>query len=52
MKTSRSVVVVVNDRGPAIEDRAIDLTRGAAEALGMIERGVAQVRVELLTRTN
>jgi rare lipoprotein A len=52
MKTSQSVVVVVNDRGPAIQDRTIDLTRGAAEALGMIERGVAQVRMEAVTGTN
>jgi rare lipoprotein A len=52
MKTGRSVVVVVNDRGPAIQDRAIDLTRGAAEVLAMIERGVAQVRVEAVTGLN
>jgi rare lipoprotein A len=52
IKTTRSVVVVVNDRGPAIRNRAIDLTRGAAQVLGMTGRGVAQVRIEVVTGTN
>jgi rare lipoprotein A (peptidoglycan hydrolase) len=52
IKTRKSVVVVVNDRGPAIHSRAIDLTRGAAEVLGMTGRGVAQVSVEVVTDTN
>ncbi len=43
----RSIVVRVNDRGPYIKGRIIDLTRKAAQKLGMIGQGVANVRVEL-----
>jgi rare lipoprotein A (peptidoglycan hydrolase) len=35
-----------------VQDRAFDLTRGAAEVLGMIQRGVAQVRIEAVSATN
>lgn len=44
----RCVVVRVNDRGPYVKGRDLDLSRGAAEALGMIEAGVAPVRVRVL----
>ena len=44
----RCVVVRVNDRGPYVEGRDLDLSRGAAEALGMIEAGVAPVMVRVL----
>ena len=39
----RSVVVRVNDRGPFTGKRALDLSRGAARALGIIGRGQARV---------
>ncbi len=42
----RSVVVRINDRGPFIAGRDLDLSRAAAEALGF--RGVATVRIEQL----
>ena len=46
----RSVVVTITDRGPASwTGRCIDLSRGAAEQLGMIRRGVANVTI---TRIN
>ena len=41
----RSVKVRVNDRGPFVGDRIIDLSKAAAESLGMIADGVATVRV-------
>lgn len=44
----RSVVVVVNDRGPFVPGRLLDLSRGAAARLGMIEAGVANVCVARL----
>lgn len=44
----RSVVVTVNDRGPYIGKRIIDLSRKAAEAIGLRSRGVAVVRLEVL----
>jgi rare lipoprotein A len=46
--TNRSVMVVITDRGPKIRDRVLDLSLGAARSLGMLDRGVAQVRAEVL----
>ncbi len=48
LKTNKSIVVRINDRGPYIRGRIIDLTVGAARALGMYHRGIAKVRVEIL----
>lgn len=42
-KTHRSVNVTVNDRGPFVAGRVLDLSVGAAQALRMIERGVIEV---------
>lgn len=39
----RSVTVRINDRGPFIHGRVLDLSRGAAQALGVVGRGVADV---------
>lgn len=47
-KTGRSVVVTVNDRGPFVAGRDFDLSYGAAQKLGMIEEGVAELQVEPL----
>jgi rare lipoprotein A len=46
----RSVVVRINDRGPYIGGRVIDLSVGAAKILGMVSSGVAAVRIEVLGR--
>nr|WP_298207617.1 septal ring lytic transglycosylase RlpA family protein [Acidovorax sp.] len=43
--TGRSVVVRINDRGPHVRNRVIDLSRGAAEALGMIGLGLKPVEL-------
>ena len=48
LDTGRTILVRVNDRGPMVGDRLIDLSRGAAEQLGLTE-GVSAVRVR---RTN
>ena len=45
LSNGRSVVVKINDRGPFVGGRVIDVTRGAAERLGMIHSGVAKVKV-------
>ncbi len=50
LANGRSVVLRVNDRGPFSENRIIDLSRGAAEALDMLSRGVGEVRVRYLGR--
>ena len=48
-RTGQSVVVRINDRGPFVGSRVIDLSRGAASAVGMIEAGVARVKLEILS---
>jgi len=45
LKNGRSVTVRINDRGPFVRGRVIDLSRGAARALGMLGAGTAQVRL-------
>jgi rare lipoprotein A len=45
----RSVVVRINDRGPFIRGRVIDVSVGAAKELGMISSGVAAVKLEILS---
>lgn len=46
----RSAVVRINDRGPFIAGRVIDLSEAAADVLGMRTQGVAPVRVDLLSQ--
>jgi rare lipoprotein A len=46
--STKSVVVRIVDRGPWIRERVIDLSLGAARTLGITDRGVARVRVEVL----
>lgn len=48
LQTGESVIVRVNDRGPFVGDRIIDLSRGAADALGVRSQGLAEVRVRWL----
>ncbi|MFN2100353.1 septal ring lytic transglycosylase RlpA family protein [Altererythrobacter sp. MF3-039] len=47
-RNGKSVIVRINDRGPYAKGRAIDLSRAAAEEIGMIRRGHAKVELELL----
>jgi rare lipoprotein A (peptidoglycan hydrolase) len=46
--TSKSVMVVINDRGPRLPGRVLDLSLDAARILGMTDRGVVHVRAEVL----
>lgn len=45
-KNGRSVIVRINDRGPYIEGRDLDLSKGAAIELGLLKKGVARVKIE------
>lgn len=47
-RNDKSIIVRINDRGPYIKGRDIDLSKGAALALGMVEKGVIKVDVEKL----
>ena len=46
LRTGATVSVVINDRGPCIDGRAIDLSKAAARALGIVEEGLAPVLIE------
>lgn len=46
--TGQEVEVLINDRGPFVNGRIIDLSKRAARALGMLRRGTAPVMVTLL----
>jgi rare lipoprotein A len=48
LENDRSLVLRVNDRGPFVAGRIIDLSRRAAEKLGMLKNGTARVRVEIM----
>jgi rare lipoprotein A len=48
LRNGRSVVVRINDRGPYIRGRIIDLSKRAAAVVGMQNAGVVPVRVEIL----
>jgi len=48
----RSVVVRINDRGPFVENRVIDLSYTAASKLGMLQKGTALVKVEAIDPRN
>ncbi len=46
--TGRSVTVRVNDRGPYVPGRVVDVSHSAAEALGMVETGIAKVKLDVV----
>ena len=46
--TGRSVTVRVNDRGPYVRGRVVDVSYSAAEALGMVGQGVAKVKLDVV----
>jgi rare lipoprotein A len=48
LDNGRSVVVRVNDRGPYVGDRILDLSMGAAQIIGTVSSGVSSVRLDIL----
>jgi rare lipoprotein A len=50
LASGRSVTVTINDRGPFVKGRIIDLSRGAASALGITKAGVARVEISVIGR--
>ena len=48
LASGRTVEVKINDRGPYIAGRVIDLSRAAAGVIGMTKQGIARVAVEVL----
>ncbi|MEZ4845707.1 MAG: septal ring lytic transglycosylase RlpA family protein [Bdellovibrionota bacterium] len=51
LDTGRETIVKINDRGPFVRGRIIDLSRKAAEQIGMIGNGTARVRLEFLKQS-
>jgi rare lipoprotein A len=47
LKNGKAVVVRINDRGPVVDGRIIDVSSSAARALGFKDRGVQTVRLDL-----
>lgn len=47
-RTGKSVIVRINDRGPYVHGRMIDLSRAAAEQIGLVRAGHGRVTLELL----
>jgi rare lipoprotein A len=52
LKNKRNVVLRINDRGPYYADRVIDLSYGAAQALGLHQQGTEMVQIEALPTQN
>jgi rare lipoprotein A len=48
VKNGRSVTVRINDRGPFVAGRVVDVSYAAAESLGKTERGIAEVKLEVV----
>ena len=48
LKNKKSVIVRVNDRGPFVTGRIIDLSYAAAKKIGMVKDGVVKVKIEAL----
>ncbi len=48
LDNGRSVILRINDRGPFVKRRIIDVSRRAAEELGFVREGTTQVRVEVI----
>lgn len=52
LRNGRAVVVKVNDRGPIVQGRIIDLSYGAAQVLQFENRGLQKVRLDIVKRGN
>lgn len=48
LNNGQNVIVRINNRGPYIKGRIIDLSKGAASQINMVSRGVCKVRMEVL----
>ncbi len=51
LANNKSTTVRINDRGPFVKGRIIDLSKSAAKKLGYLKEGVATVKIEVLSKT-
>ena len=52
LANNESVVVIINDRGPFVEGRIIDVSKSAAEKLNFFNQGTAEVKLEIVDATD
>lgn len=52
LKNKKSVIVRINDRGPHVKSRVIDLSKAAAKKIGLIQSGTAKVKIEVVKNNN
>lgn len=52
LKNGKDIVVKINDRGPYVKNRIIDLSYSAAKSLGIIDSGIQDVKIEVLSVPN
>lgn len=52
LENNKFVVVRINDRGPFVDNRIIDLSKSAANDLEFIQKGLAKVKIEVIANTN
>lgn len=48
LENGRSVIVLINDRGPYVDGRVIDLSTAAARHIGIVKKGVAPVQIDIV----
>ena len=48
LRNGRSVIVRINDRGPYVRGRVIDLSHAGAKEIGLTASGIAKVRLDLV----
>ena len=51
LRNGRAVVVRINDRGPVVDGRIIDVSYNAARALNFKDRGIQRVRLDVMPQT-
>jgi len=52
LDNGKTVEVRINDRGPFVDGRVIDISRGAAQTIGLVKPGIARVRVKTIASHN
>lgn len=52
LHNNKSIECVITDRGPAIKDRVLDVTKRAAEILGFRDAGLTRVKIEVIGRVS
>lgn len=48
LQNNKSVELIINDRGPYVDGRIVDVSKAAAEKLGFLNQGIAEVRLEVI----